>query len=112
MARTVAAKAREGDRILTLHPAGKNGVRIERAKYDEMRRAILKCVPRGESGIALSALTARVPRLLDRSIFPPGTGLTWYLIAVKQDLEARGQIAQVAGRKPQHLRRAAMTGRI
>ncbi|GIK11204.1 MAG: hypothetical protein BroJett001_32700 [Chloroflexota bacterium] len=101
--RTVLTK--HSDRIMTRHPAGKQGVRIERIKYEAMRRAVLRCVPRSAGGIALAELADRVIDALDASVFGPGVGVTWYLVTVKQDLEARGEIEQVPGVKPQHLRR-------
>lgn len=106
MASTKPARQRRTERVMTLHPRGKNGVRIERVKYDAMRRAILRCVPRTKEGIALTDLRARVSGLLAPAAFEAGDGVTWYLIAVKQDLEARGLIEGVPGAKPQRLRRA------
>ncbi|NUQ53912.1 MAG: hypothetical protein HUU19_14605 [Phycisphaerales bacterium] len=96
---------KRSDRIMTLHPAGKQGVRIERTKYEAMRRAVLRCVPRSAGGVALADLADRVIDALDASVFGPGVGVMWYLITVKQDLEARGEIEQVPGVRPQHLRR-------
>lgn len=97
------------ERVSTLHPAGKSGVRIDRAKYDAMRRALLRCVPAAAGGIALAELARRVPAHLDRTVFGPKAGVTWYLIAVKQDLEARGLLEIVPGLRPQHLRRPRRT---
>lgn len=97
--------SQRAERVQTLHPAGKNGVNIERRKYDAMRRAILRCVPRRSGGIALAELNRLVPEALDGSAFAGGDGVTWYLITVKQDLQARGLIEVVPGRGPQHLRR-------
>lgn len=98
-------KTLDADRVQTLHPAGKNGVRIERTKYDAMRRAILRCAPRSVGGIALTELNRRVAEQLDRTAFGPHAGITWYLITVKQDLQARGLLELVPGRGAQHLRR-------
>lgn len=95
------------DRILTLHPAGKQGVNIERVRYEPMRRALLKVIPRKRAGIALSEVRTLVEPLLPGFGFPPKASVGWHLIAVKQDLEARGEIEQVPGAKPQHLRRGS-----
>jgi len=97
----------DDDRILTLHPAGKQGVRIERAKYDEMRRVLLAVVPRGGDGIRLKDLPDVLAERLDPAIHGPGVSLLWYLTTVKQDLEARGELEIVPGKRPQHLRRPA-----
>lgn len=105
MARARPASPPASDRVLTLHPAGKNGVNIERDKYEEMRRAILRIVPRSSRGMLLSELADTLPHELDRAIFGPRVSITWYLVAVKQDLEARGEIEIVPEAKPQRLRR-------
>ena len=38
-----------GEKILTLHPQGLNGVRIERSKYDQMRQTILHVLRENDS---------------------------------------------------------------
>lgn len=93
------------ERVRTLHPAGKNGVNIERAKYDAMRKALLAVIPKRRDGVAFRQLTDLVRARLPKRTFPPEASVKWYVVAVKQDLEARGLIEQVPGRKPQHLRR-------
>jgi hypothetical protein len=98
------------ERIMTLHPAGKQGVNIERAKYDGMRRALLRVIPARRSGVAFKDLGPLVEPLLDRGVFPTPTKVLWYVTTVKQDLEARGEIEQVPGVKPQHLRRPGRAG--
>lgn len=99
------------DRVLTRHPAGKNGVRIARDKYEAMRRAILRSVPRSVDGVAFQELPARVREVLGPGVFGPSDGLTWYLVAVKQDLEARGELEQVPRSRPQRLRRPRAVSR-
>ena len=101
-----AMPRQDDDRIQTLHPEkGKQGVRIERAKYEPMRRAILAAVPRLEAGISFKELKEAVRPHLAAAGFPPEASVNWYLVTVKQDLEARGTIEQVPGVRPQHLRR-------
>ena len=92
------------DRILTLHPQGKQGTRIDRGKYEAMRQAILRCVPRGEEGVSFQGLPRSVHPLLPKPLFE-GASVTWYCVTVKLDLEARGEIERVPGCRPQHLRR-------
>lgn len=87
------------DRILTLHPTGKQGVNIERAKYDAVRDAILDSIRQaGEMRFAdlPDAVGQRLPH------FEGSVG--WYTTTVKLDLEARGLIARVASVSPQRLR--------
>lgn len=90
------------ERILTLHPAGKQGVNIDRAKYDLIRQAILDSLAqRGE--IPFGELDAAVAA----SLAAPFDGsIGWYTTTVKLDLEARGLIERVPGRSPQVLRLA------
>ena len=92
------------ERILTLHPEGKQGVRITRDKYDDMRRALLRVIPRRKAGVPFGALVAAVEPELKTEIWTDAS-LKWYVVTVKQDLEARGHIEQVPGAKPQHVRR-------
>lgn len=93
------------ERILTLHPGGKQGVNIEVSKYEGMRAALLKVIPTGEVGVPFRELSARVEEHLDPLIFGPDVSRNWYVTTVKQDLEARGLIAQLPGARPQRLRR-------
>lgn len=104
MAGRAGAKA-GGERIMTLHPAGKSGVNIEKAKYDEMRRALLEVIPARREGVAFGELAGLVEPLLDRETYATPTRVMWYVTTVKQDLEARGEIEQVEGARPQRLRR-------
>ena len=91
-----------GERIITLHPAGKQGVNIDRAKYDLIRQAILdNLAQRGEIpfGELSASVTASLARPFDGSV-------GWYTTTVKLDLEARGIIERVPGRSPQVMRLA------
>lgn len=94
------------DRILTLHPEGKQGVRILRTKYEAMRAALLRVVPTDPAGVPFKELDASVAPHLGEA-FGPEDSLRWYLTAVKQDLEARGELEIVPKRRPQHLRRCS-----
>ena len=87
---------------MTLHPAGKQGVNIDRAKYAVIRQAILDSIAsQGEAPfIGLDeAVAARLSVPFDGSI-------GWYTTTVKLDLEARGEIERVPGKSPQMLRLA------
>lgn len=93
------------DRIMTLHPQGKQGVNIMRDKYEAVRNCLLEAVPNDQTGVALSSIAGSIAPKLPQDLFPGGEKVTWYVMAVKQDLEARGLIEQTPHVKPQHLRR-------
>ena len=99
------------EKVQTLHPAGKRGVNIDRQKYESMRKALLRVIPKNARGVAFGDLPALVSPRLDRAAYPPEASVPWYLVTVKQDLEARGLIEQVPGAKPQHVRRAKAAAR-
>lgn len=89
-----------GERILTLHPAGKQGVNIDRNKYELIRQAILASLAqRGEISFG------ELPAAVEAGLAGPFDGsIAWYTVSVKLDLEARGLIERVAGRSPQVVR--------
>lgn len=99
-----AARLKE-QKVLTLHPAGKRGVNIAHNKYDVMRKALLRVIPRSRNGVQFAALTDLVQEHLDPLVYTSDVSVTWYLVAVKQDLEARGLIEQLPNVRPQRLRR-------
>ena len=84
---------------MTLHPAGKAGVNIDRQKYDVVREAILEAV-RTNGTITFSDLTAEVRSRLEATF---AGSISWYVTTVKLDLEARGEIVRVPKSKPQQL---------
>ena len=88
------------ERILTRHPTGKAGVAIELDKYNMMRKAILEVLGRIDQ-IGYLQLREEVKKLL-LGDFKGSIG--WYYTTVKLDLEARGIIERVPGKKPQILR--------
>lgn len=73
------------------------GVRIEKAKYDAVRSAILDSLQR-HGVMTFSELGELVEDLMQDS-FDGST--MWYYITVKLDLEARGEIRRVPGSRPQ-----------
>lgn len=88
------------ERIMTLHPEGKEGVNIERAKYTTIRAAILDAIAASGGEIAFSELADAVAGLAPD--FDGSYG--WYVTTVKLDLEARGEVVRVPGSGPQHIR--------
>ena len=79
------------EKILTLHPEGKNGVNIAREKYDVMREVILDNL-RQHAPLTFTALGEIVREAL-RGKFEGS--VSWYFTTVKLDLEARGEIKRI-----------------
>ena len=69
-------------------------VRVEKAKYDAMKDALLAAVPTGAPGLTVAEIKARVLPLLPEHLFPGGAKAGWWLKGVQLDLEARGLIAR------------------
>ena len=88
------------ERIRTLHPAGKQGVNIDKGKYDMVRQAIEETL-QAQPGITFSGMTEEVGRRIG-DVFDGS--VSWYVVSVKLDLEARGVLERVDGRSPQRLR--------
>ncbi len=80
------------DKILTLHPQGKRGVHIDRAKYETMKKSLLRLL--GRRGLTHSELTDAVAKALKGKF---EGSIPWYMEATKLDLEARGVIERVPG---------------
>ena len=91
----------DDNKILTLHPEeGKQGVNIDRAKYEMIRQAILNAI-RSQGSISFKGLIS----LIDYNLRNRFEGsIPWYVTTVKLDLEARGEIERIPGRQEQTLR--------
>ena len=81
------------EKVLTLHPQGKRGVHISKAKYDAVRASLLKVLRGGP--LTHDELTAAVEADL-RGTFEGS--IPWYMESVKLDLEARKAIRRVKDR--------------
>ena len=82
------------EKILTLHPQGKKGVNISKAKYEMMRRTILEVLGKGE--VPHAQLTSTVEKKLKGKF---DGSIPWYMEGTKLDLEARGVIERVPSEK-------------
>ena len=89
------------EKIETRHPdPNKEGVNIDRKKYDTIRAAIVSAL--SESGeMTFSLLTKTIEQNLAGQF---EGSIPWYVTTVKLDLEARQAIERVPAKKPQHLR--------
>ncbi len=68
--------------------------RVDRSKYEAMRKALMAVLPESESGISIADAKAGLLPHLPDDLFPGGAKAGWWLKAVQLDLEARGVIAR------------------
>ncbi len=84
--------------FLTIHPeSAKVGVRIDKAKYDMVRDAILFNLRR-HGPLTFTQLGALVEENLHATFIG---SVLWYYTTVKLDMEARGEIRRVPNSRPQ-----------
>lgn len=95
------------EKILTLHPRNKKGVNISLSKYEQIKRFILDTL-RAKKEISFKVLT----KLANAKLSDKFEGkITWYIVTVKLDLEARGMIERIPGTRPHQLRIPAKSRR-
>ena len=84
--------------IETLNPdSSKQGVRIEKQKYDLVRASILDLL-QADGPLTFLELAFLVGDQLQNKL---DSSVMWYFTTVKLDMEARGEIRRVADSKPQ-----------
>lgn len=66
--------------------------RVDRAKYEAMREALLAVLPSTSPGLKVPDAKAALLPLLPDELFPAGDKAGWWLKAVQLDLEAKGII--------------------
>jgi len=88
------------DMIRTLHPEKKQGVNINKEKYDIIRNAILSTL-KTQNEISFMNLSRAVEKTVNGNF---EGSVNWYVTTVKLDLEARGMIKRVPNSRPQFLR--------
>jgi hypothetical protein len=78
--------------------------KVDKAKYEAMKAAVLKIVPGKAPGMTPAELkNAALPHLPD-DLFPAGDKAGWWLKCVQLDLEAKGVLRRVE--KPVRVYRA------
>jgi len=88
------------EKILTLHPQGKKGVNISLAKYEQIKEFILNTI-RTKKEITFKDLTdLAVSELTDKF----DGKVSWYVVSVKLDLEARKLIERIPNTSPHKLK--------
>ena len=85
------------DMIRTLHPEKKQGVNINRDKYEIIRKAILSTL-HNQQEISFMNLSRSVEKQVGNNF---DGSVMWYVTTVKLDLEARGEIKRVPHSRPQ-----------
>jgi hypothetical protein len=68
--------------------------RVDAAKFEAMRRAMLKVLPGKAPGMNVDDVIANVKPLLPADLFPAGEKAGWWVKAVQLDLEAKKLIAR------------------
>jgi hypothetical protein len=96
------------DRIQLRHPDPKKKMpRLPKDSYAVVHKTALAVVPKKAPGITLNAyldeMKKRLPKVRgwDRS-----ASASWYAMAIKLDMEARGELKRVKDKPPQRLIRA------
>jgi hypothetical protein len=79
--------------------------RVDRAKYEAMREALLQVLPVGAPGLTVAEAKERLLPLLPEALFPGGDKAGWWLKAAQLDLEAKGVVRREAT-KPLRLHRS------
>ena len=90
----------ENERILTLHPEGKQGVNILKRKYNVIKDFIIQMLTHHHN-MSFQELAKVANDKLSTSF---DGKVTWYLVTVKLDLEARGIITRIPNTSPHELR--------
>ena len=85
------------DMIRTLHPEKKQGVNINKGKYEIIRKAILSTLS-NQQEISFMNLSRSVEKQVGNNF---DGSVMWYVTAVKLDLEARGEVKRVPHSRPQ-----------
>jgi len=81
------------DKIQTLHPDGKQGVRIDKNKYDIIKHAVIQSIQ--SEPLSFTAITKFVKKELSTTF---EGSINWYTVTVKLDMEARGEIVRNSDR--------------
>ena len=85
-------------KIQLTHPAGKHAVRMDKNKYDILRKAILRSLKVGE--LTHTELYKTVLADFKRTKTKFEGTVEWYMESVKLDLEATNVIERIIGKPP------------
>jgi len=96
--------AREKVAVRNINHPGRTTL-LDKAAYEDMKKAMLKVIPRRSPGLTPDDIHREVLPLLSRETFPGGARAGWWAKCVQLDLEARGLIVR-APTRPLRLTRA------
>jgi hypothetical protein len=88
------------DKILTLHPEGKKGVKIDGEKYQIIRDTIVAILEKQPEITYQEINRQAIIQLKDHF----KGSISWYVVTVKLDLEARGIIERIPKTNPHRIR--------
>lgn len=88
------------ERILTLHPQGKQGVNISKQKYDTMKNVIIETLTEFKE-LTFTELIQKINKKLTGNF---GGSINWYAVIVKLDLEARGILERIPNTNSHRIR--------
>lgn len=92
-------------RCITPTTTGNRGKDIPKWKYDLLRAAIRKVVPKSKEGVEFRQLYDLVAAQLTSEQLKQLGSLPWHTTTVKLHLEVIGELERVPDAKPQRLRR-------
>jgi hypothetical protein len=87
-----ATKAKKIEIENVLSP--KHIVRVDADKYEAMKKAFLKVLPKKPPGLTAAEIRAAILPHLPEDLFPGGAKAGWWMKAVQLDLEAKGGVAR------------------
>jgi hypothetical protein len=103
----MAKKSAPNAKVVCRTPTpGKKPTRIDRWKFDAVRTAILKVVPKSGNGVPFMDLPKLVKAKVSAKERATLGNFSWYTTSVKLEMEVRGELRRVADSKPQRLLRA------
>ena len=88
------------EKIMTLHPEGKKGVNIAKAKYEQVKAVVLEIIE-SQQPITFTDMFNLANEILAEAKFDGKPG--WYVTTVKLDLEARGVVKRIPKTSPHQL---------
>ena len=70
--------------------------RVDRVKYEAMRKALMSVLPKGAPGLTAKEAQAALIPGLPEDLFPGGAKSGWWMKSVQLDLEAKGLVKREA----------------